>query len=72
MWHKRSARQYTKDRRKELQRQKCGVCVLGGGNRRRKRVYLNKWRVAWYRITRMVIPPLTIVSLIVNAVLFMN
>ena len=37
--------------------------------RRRKRVNLNKWRVAWYRITRMVIPPLTIISLIINAVL---
>ena len=37
--------------------------------RRRKRVSLNKWRVAWYRITRMVIPPLTIISLIINAVL---
>ena len=39
---------------------------------RRKRVNLNKWRVAWYRITRMVIPPLTIISLIINAVLFMG
>lgn len=37
--------------------------------RRRKRVNLNKWHVAWYRITRMVIPPLTIISLIINAVL---